>query len=167
MKPEQLEQQQLYEAEPVAKGWRRTLGARLPMELRFFAKVTESDSGCWQWIGATNTKGYGHIRAGGNMPVMSAHRWSWEFFNGPIPTGLEVDHLCFNRSCVNPDHLDVVTRYVNVHRGRINQNDGSTSCKWGHEFSSANTGTDVRGNRVCRACSRDRTRQYRMNRSAA
>lgn len=132
------------------------------IEVRFFAKVTEGPNGCWQWVGAVDSGGYGRFNAGGRRvgPYDSAHRWSWKFFNGPIPAGLEVDHLCFNRSCVNPDHLDIVDRRTNVHRGRRNQNHGATHCKHGHPFNEANTYTH-NGIRACRTCRKARKQAYR------
>lgn len=144
--------------------WRRTKGSRQPEAERFWAKVTVGP-GCWVWTGALVSKGYGSFRRS-DQSTASAHRWTFEQFVGPIPLGLEVDHLCFNRACVRPSHLELVTHAENVRRGRTNQNDGKTQCHRGHPFDLVNTAIDGRGNRVCRICGRDRMRRFRAERSA-
>ena len=119
---------------------------------RFFAKVRDLGD-CWHWVASTTTNGYGCFWDGErNRP---AHRWAWEFFNGPIPDGLVLDHLCRNILCVNPDHLEPVTHTVNMRRGVFPV---VGSCKWGHEFSEANTYVTKAGKRHCRACNARRTR---------
>jgi hypothetical protein len=81
------------------------------VEERFFSKVDGgSYEECWQWQGGGTNNGYGCFAG------TTAHRWSWEFFNGPIPERLQIDHLCRNKGCVNPWHLDPVTAKVNVGR---------------------------------------------------
>jgi len=84
---------------------------------------------CWQWMGCRNQKGYGRIRATGSGPLISVHRASYELFVGPIPLGLEIDHLCRNRGCVRPDHLEAVPHLVNVRRGETATR---THCLHGH-----------------------------------
>ena len=86
-------------------------------------------SGCWLWTGATGRDGYGHVRVTAAGParlrgegprptrVTTAHRAAWERFVGPVPDDLDVDHLCGNKGCINPDHLEVVSRSENVRRG--------------------------------------------------
>ena len=83
-----------------------------PVELRFWSKVEKTDS-CWTWRAATNPKGYGVFvwEKGGGARV--AHRLSYEQLRGPIPTGMVLDHLCWNRTCVNPDHLRPVSVKAN------------------------------------------------------
>lgn len=93
-------------------------------EDRFFAKVQSVEMQCWEWTGALS-HGYGDFWDG--KRVVRAHRWVWEFFNGPIPEGLHVDHLCVNRRCVNPDHLDPVPQQVNITRAI-----GRDYCPYGH-----------------------------------
>lgn len=83
-------------------------------EERWQLYVDKTES-CWNWTGALTTAGYGSLTK--NYQRMYAHRWSYEQHVGPIPEGLALDHLCRNRSCVNPDHLEPVTIGENVRRG--------------------------------------------------
>jgi hypothetical protein len=78
-------------------------------------RVTVTESGCHIWHGATNGVGYGHVKRNGRN--ISAHRAAWEDRHGPVPDGMELDHACRNRGCVNPDHLEPVTHAVNARRG--------------------------------------------------
>ena len=115
----------------------------------------EPTTGCWLWLGKLHPAGYGKYRG------KFAHRVSWEQSNGPIPEGLQIDHLCRTRCCVNPDHLEPVTQRENVLRGvgYAAQRAKATHCVNGHEFSPENTGR-FRGGRVCRACKRERMALY-------
>lgn len=80
----------------------------LTLQERFWAKVNkDAPGGCWEWTAGATSKGYGAIGTGGR--VKSAHRFSWELTNGPIPDGMAIDHRCANRRCVNPGHLRVLT----------------------------------------------------------
>ncbi len=115
---------------------------------RFWAKVSIADE-CWEWTASTN-RGYGQFRSENRRFMVYAHRWAYEFCVGPIPKGLQLDHLCRNRLCVNPDHLEPVTGRVNVQRG-IPRNSKKTECIRGHEFNSENT-LFARGKRYCRPC---------------
>ena len=83
---------------------------------RFYSRIDRDSSGCWLWLGPKNTKGYGHFLLDGKMVM--AHRYSYESLVGVIPTGLQIDHLCFNKSCVNPKHLEPVTNRENCSRAK-------------------------------------------------
>jgi hypothetical protein len=88
------------------------------------ARYIITDAGCWEWQGAKGANGYGHVRIGGRL--LPAHRHYFEMVRGPIPDGRELDHRCRNRSCVNPAHLEIVTRAQNTQRGaaaRLTRND--------------------------------------------
>lgn len=129
---------------------------------RFWEKVRPGDSGCWDWIAATSDRGYGHILWDGK--VVLAHRLVLLVGDG-IPPGLVVDHLCRNRACVNPDHLEPVTTRTNLLRGDTitARNAAVTHCPWGHEYDEANTYYG-KGGRRCRACHRERARTSQQER---
>jgi hypothetical protein len=133
-------------------------------EVRFFRFVSE-DGECWMWTGTKN-RGYGQFRLVEGR--VYAHRWAYEFFRGPIPDGLTLDHLCRNRACVNPDHLEPVTMRVNLLRcdAVSTQYVGITHCKDGHEFTEANTIRVPKG-RSCRACANRRSAEYRARKAVA
>lgn len=130
------------------------------LESRLEAWVDKSGE-CWEWGGYRNEDGYGQIKVEGRM--QGAHRVVYEHEIGPIPEGLELDHLCKNRACVNPAHLEPVTGRVNILRGEgfgaVNAR--KTYCIHGHPFDKANTHIDSRGRRNCRACHRERMRRKR------
>lgn len=139
---------------------------------RFAEKVALTESGCLEWIGGKTVTGYGQIYAGTDAPVVKymAHRWSYEHHVGPIPDGLEIDHLCGNRACVNPDHLEPVKHAENLMRsdGFSAVHAKKTHCLNGHEFTAENTRQRKgRGGRECRACCRDRDRARYRRRKAA
>lgn len=136
---------------------------RISLETRFWEKVTKHQEGCWEWTGAINGHGYGHIKIEGRM--VPAHRVAYEFLVNPIPEGLDLDHLCRTRHCVRPTHLEPVTRRTNILRGKnfSAHYARQTHCKRGHEFTPENTyewGTS----RHCRTCRRERDRQSRLQR---
>ena len=132
---------------------------------RLSNKIQVADGGCLEWTGALRM-GYGKFRGVAGRTT-TAHRVVWETFVGPIPEGLELDHLCRNRKCVNPDHLEPVTRRENLRRG----SNGvlKTHCPHGHEYTDENTihrkadGTRHRPNgaRECRICKNARDTEYR------
>lgn len=130
---------------------------RRTLEARFFEK-TKIQEGCWLWIGYKLPKGYGMIHLNGKP--CPAHRVSHLIFKGAIPTGLEIDHLCRNKSCVNPNHLEAVTRSVNLMRGD-NHWRRKTHCPQGHPYDMENTLIDKRGARNCLTCVRYKNREYR------
>lgn len=79
--------------------------------------VVDEDTGCWNWGLQVDRDGYGRARRAGETSPTAAHRVVYEEIRGPIPSGLDLDHLCRNRRCVNPDHLEPVTRTENYRRG--------------------------------------------------
>lgn len=131
--------------------------ARKPLADRFWAKVEKTES-CWNWTAATVKGGYGTIRIGGTgSPMESAHRVAYELLVGPIPEGLHLDHLCRNRICVNPAHLEPVTCAENLRRGNSFSaiNEAKTECVKGHPFTDENTIRLKGGRRNCRTCRRE------------
>ena len=131
------------------------------LEERFWAKVESGPGDCWTWTGSAH-KGYG--RFGANGRTVKSHRWAYEYMVAEIPEGLVIDHLCLNRSCVNPDHMDPVPQSVNAARSNAgpNHHGGRTHCKRGHEFTPKNTGRDSRGDRYCRTCMRMHYRNWQI-----
>lgn len=128
--------------------------------LRFLTYVQLGD-GCWIWggdVGGT-TAPYGRFWYRGK--TRRAHKWLWEFFNGPVPEDLVLHHMCEVKVCVRPDHLEATTSQGNTLASDTlaRRNALKTHCKRGHEFSEANTRTDKRGSRVCKTC----MRQHRKN----
>ena len=87
-----------------------------PAEERFWSRVEKEPGPCWVWTGGSLASGYGSFRAGG---AAVAHRYAWTLLCGPIASGLQLDHLCRNRRCVNPDHLEPVTQQENLRRARL------------------------------------------------
>lgn len=123
---------------------------------RFFLKVDKTDS-CWLWLGGKNAKGYGVLRLRGDK-MASAHRFSLMMVSGCIPEGMQVDHLCRVRNCVNPRHLEIVTSQENSRRSPISIttiNHNKTHCLRGHPFDDVNTGIQQHKTkkwRYCRTC---------------
>src|SRR5665213_3454725 len=116
--------------------------------------------GCWTWHGTVTSQGYGYFHRTRGTRV--AHRLVYERLVGPIAEGMDLDHVCHNadvacaggntcqhRRCVRPNHLEPVTSPVNVKRGR---GANRTHCKWGHQFTPANTYVRKDGGRMCRKC---------------
>lgn len=114
---------------------------------------------CWVWTGSTTKNGYGHIGDGGRRArkTLLVHRVTYEAECGPIPNGLDLDHLCRNRACCRPSHLEPVTKKVNSARGRHAGRE-QTHCGQGHEFTGENTYLHG-GRRHCRTCRRERQRR--------
>lgn len=128
---------------------------RLTLEERFWAKVQRTDS-CWVWTGALTHKGYGVFHDYGNRTIQS-HCFAYEHFVGSIPGDLEIDHLCRNRACVNPAHLEPVTHRTNILRGTAL----ITHCPQGHAYDEANTRFDLQGHRLCRTCRNTAVKDYK------
>jgi hypothetical protein len=135
----------------------------LLFETRVLNRI-EKTVGCWTWLGNTKN-GYGCILTPDGRQ-RKAHRVIYELLVGPVPADKVMDHLCRNKLCVNPAHLEVVTNKENVLRGigRSAVNSRKTHCINGHKFTTENTRLDSRGKRVCRACFREIARKVRAAR---
>jgi hypothetical protein len=150
----------------------RTVRPRKPAIDRFNSFALVVPSGCIEWTGYIDRHGYGRFGPGGrDGGKVSAHRWSYEHNVGPIPDGFQIDHLCRNRKCVNPDHLEPVTQRENILRGvgASAANARKSTCPAGHAYTDDNvyiSPTD--GSRNCRECMRERERNRpRRGRRAA
>ena len=125
---------------------------------RFEAKVSRQSgpAGCWYWLAYRAANGYDRFRNEGRL--VAAHRWAYEHFVGPIPAGHDLDHLCRVRHCVNPAHLEPVTRSENNRRGLNGAlrtaESLRTSCAAGHPYDETNTYFHPQGWRMCRICKR-------------
>lgn len=131
------------------------MGRPRPVLERLMEKTVVVEGGCWTFTGA-HTATYGQIWW--NRKQYLVHRVSYELHIGPIPDGQQIDHLCRNRSCVNPAHLEPVVGRENLERAGMpmaaRQTD-KTHCKRGHPYSAANTYIwPARGHRQCRECNR-------------
>lgn len=95
------------------------------LEKRFWEKVNKTKDGCWLWTGAKSIQGYGQTGRiiEGRPTKIPAHRQAFQYLRGPIPDGLVLDHLCMTKLCVNPDHLDPVSREINMVRGVLAKKD--------------------------------------------
>lgn len=134
----------------------------LPHDGRIERRVLINAKGCWVWQGSKNHGGYGMMTIGScrdnSRRTVQVHRLSYETYRGPIPNGLTIDHLCRNRACANPNHLEPVTLRENLLRGNgiAGQNARKQFCKWGHPLAGDNLLIYSRGpfKRWCRTCQR-------------
>lgn len=126
---------------------------------RFWKRVERRPDGCWQWNGGRSVNGYGACTDYLAPPTRTtyAHRLAWRILRGEIPDGLQIDHLCRNKLCVNPEHLEPVTQAENLRRRTV-----KTACNHGHELTPENVYRTRTGTRSCRACRRDAARRFRV-----
>jgi hypothetical protein len=137
---------------------------RVPASTRVWRHVSKGPSNaCWLWTAALNTKGYGSFK-GDDETTVRAHRFIYELLVGPVPEGLELDHLCRNRVCVNPAHLEPVDHRENTLRGVGfgGKNARKTHCPQGHPYEGDNLIVEATtGRRRCRICTRETNAKYR------
>lgn len=147
-------------ATPVSPSLQAPLGSQGESFNHYFSKFTVGD-GCWLWTGAINRDGYGQVFDRAIRKNRGAHRLVYELLRGQIPEGLELDHLCRVRSCVNPDHLQPVSHQVNTLRGEtlVAAYAGRTHCKNGHAYTKENLCNTSAGYRRCLTCARSRNRE--------
>lgn len=137
---------------------------------RFWNKV-EKTATCWLWTAGTTRNGYAmfHLDRSSQRRTVYAHKFAYEALVALVPAGLDLDHLCRTRRCVNPLHLEPVTRAENVARGMEARNGDRDLCPQGHQYDAENTylrpDYDARN---CKECRREATRQWRArNRQAS
>mgnify|MGYP001602375148 FL=1 len=140
----------------------------------FLAKINFNgpiwhQSPCWLWTGEKNGGGYGYFYVS-ILPrrKTGAHRYLYGVLRGPFPSGMQSDHLCRNHSCVNPEHIEPVSRRTNILRGvgPTALHARQTHCIYSHPLDEANTYITPQGVRQCRACNRRRNREYEARRKA-
>lgn len=139
---------------------------RISVLIRFWNKVDKTET-CWLWTAYKLKAGYGRIRIDGKN--ISAHRWAYESMIAPIPEGLTIDHLCRNTSCVNPEHMEVVTLQENLNRAKpwlkaikesVATRLNKSLCPKGHKYDAENTYVRPdRQSRDCKECRREACRR--------
>lgn len=148
------------------------MACRVPIEERLRRLITRVN-GCWEWQGRITYQGYGQTSTGyrteSNRKTRPAHVVSYETFVGVIPVGLELDHLCRNKRCINPEHLEPVTHSVNMKRSIYKAgkrpgaifNANKTECKWGHPLDYVYPNGKMRG---CTTCRRATSKSWQLAR---
>lgn len=135
--------------------------AARPIEERFWEKVDRrGPDECWPWTASLDGKGYGQIGYAGR--IRKAHQISWELQVGPLTPGLVIDHLCFNKACMNTTHMEEVQQGDNARRGRARRTPQrlKTHCVHGHKYTVENTRLLAGGRRACRECERRKAREW-------
>jgi len=131
----------------------------MPESERFWLSVDKTAE-CWEWTGTRSKAGYGQFPLSSSPKQVRAHRFAYENLVAPIPDGLTIDHLCRNRGCVNPSHLEPVTLAENVRRSSIFRRKNPTACPHGHPYPE-NALLRANGSiKDCRACNRRRAREF-------
>lgn len=122
---------------------------------RIAAKIEQTDT-CWLWTGNLNRNGYGRVMHPATQRMVVAHRLVYEALGGPIPEGMQLDHLCRVRRCVRPDHLEPVTQRENLLRGETltAKAAAATHCPQRHPYAGRNLYVNPKGHRLCRECHR-------------
>ena len=133
-----------------------------PVLTRLMRRTTAMPDGCWLWRGGLTTKGYGSLRSTAGTESM-VHRIAYKELVGFIPIGLEIDHLCGTRNCINPQHLEAVTHAENLRRSGSSRL--KSVCKLGHRYTKLTTGYDRNGHKRCKPCGTERKRAWRAERS--
>ena len=136
-----------------------------PIE-RFLSKISITKSGCWEWTGYLDKDGYGTFWS--RNVTLGAHRFAFEYYYGAICPDLTINHLCRNRRCVNPEHLEQITNKENVLKGvgltAINAR--KTHCMRGHEFTPENT-YSYSNQRICKICVSQYQKDYRQKKKSS
>lgn len=130
----------------------------MTIEERLLSKIQIDNKDCWVWTGSVfkqKYSTYSQIRI--KNKCRKAHQVSYEVFIGPIPQGRELDHLCKNKLCINPAHLEPVTHFENMERGYWTTKD---ECIHGHSYGGGNTYLNTRGHRECRTCRKERSQKF-------
>lgn len=158
-----------FESPTLREDWDRWLHREREVQARFWSKVDRpDDEECWLWTGNRNPNGYGMWKLEGVQ--RSVHLWSYEWMVGPVPEGLEIDHKCRVRHCLNPRHLEAVTHQENMLRSQspVAENAAKRYCPRGHALVEGNlvASTAKRAARQCLTCSREMAREYRARKKA-
>lgn len=149
-------------AERFAAYGRPNLALRVDANVRFDRSYTvDAATGCWVWSLSLDTSGYGRLRIDGRQ--LSSHRFAYQRFVGPISDGMQLDHLCRNRACCNPAHLEQVTLHENIRRGGPAT---KVDCANGHPLSGDNLVIRTSGKRACRICSNRSKLEYKIRKRA-